>query len=63
MSEWDFAFGLTGQALADVLSSGATHEEWTRIERQLEQEFMGTDGKDVFVFIYIHQNGESKSNI
>ena len=51
MSEWDFAFGLTGQALEDTLSSGATYEEWAVINRQLEQEFMGTDGKDMFVFI------------
>ena len=51
MSEWDFAFGLTGQALEDALSSGATYEEWAVINRQLEQEFMGTDGKDMFVFI------------
>jgi hypothetical protein len=45
MSEWDFAFGLTGQALEDALSSGATYEEWAVINRQLEQEFMDTDGK------------------
>ena len=51
MSEWEFAFGLTGQALEDALSSGATYEEWAVINRQLEQEFMGTDGKDMFVFI------------
>ena len=31
MSEWDFAFGLTGQALEDALSSGATHEELAMI--------------------------------
>jgi len=37
MSEWDFAFGLTGQALEDALSSGATYEEWGMIERQLER--------------------------
>ena len=38
MSEWDFAFGLTGQALEDALSSGATYEEWAMIEQELERE-------------------------
>ena len=52
MSEWDFAFGLTGQALEDALSSGATYEEWAMIERQLEREIaVGNHGKNVFAFI------------
>ena len=51
MSEWDFAFGLTGQALEDALSSGATYEEWAVINRQLEQEFMDTDGDALNRFI------------
>jgi len=52
MSEWDFAFGLTGQALEDALSSGATYEEWGMIERQLEREIaVGDHGKNVFAFI------------
>ena len=52
MSEWDFAFGLTGQALEDALSSGATYEEWDIIERELELEIaVGNHGKNVFAFI------------
>ena len=52
MSEWDFAFGLTGQALEDALSSGATYEEWDIIERELEREIaVGNHGKNVFAFI------------
>ena len=52
MSEWDFAFGLTGQALEDALSSGATYEEWDIIERELEREIaVGDHGKNVFAFI------------
>ena len=52
MSEWDFAFGLTGQALDDALSSGATYEEWAMINRQLEREVaVGEHGKNVFAFI------------
>ena len=49
MSEWDFAFGLTGQALEDALSSGATYEEWDIIERELEREIaVGNHDKNVF---------------
>ena len=52
MSEWDFAFELTGQALEDALSSGATYEEWDIIERELEREIaVGNHGKNVFAFI------------
>ena len=52
MSEWDFAFGLTGQALEDALSSGATYEEWDIIERELEREItVGNHDKNVFAFI------------
>jgi hypothetical protein len=52
MSEWDFAFGLTGQALEDALSSGATYEEWGMIERQLEREdVVGKHCRHVFAFI------------
>ena len=52
MSEWDFAFGLTGQALEDALSSGATYEEWGMIERQLEREdIIGNHYHYVFAFI------------
>ena len=52
MSEGDFAFGLTGQALEDALSSGATYEEWDIIERELEREIaVGNHGKNVFAFI------------
>lgn len=41
MSEWDFAFGLTGQELEDALSSGATAEEWALIEAQDERKNQG----------------------
>ena len=52
MSEWNFAFGLTGQALEDALSSGATYEEWAIIEQELEREIaVGEHGKNVFAFI------------
>ena len=52
MSEWDFAFGLTGQALEDALSSGATYEEWAMIEQELEREIaVNSHGKNVFAFI------------
>ena len=51
MSEWDFAFGLTGQALEDALSTGATYEEWAMIEQELEREVIGDHGKNVFAFI------------
>ena len=52
MSEWDFAFGLTGQALEDALPSGATYEEWGMIERQLEREdIIGNHYHYVFAFI------------
>ena len=52
MSEWDFAFGLTGQALEDALSTGATYEEWGMIEQELEREIaVGDHGKNVFAFI------------
>ena len=51
MSEWDFAFGLTGQALEDALSSGATYEEWTMIQQELDRAIIGKHGKNVFVFI------------
>ncbi len=34
MSEWDFLWGLEGQALEDAMSSGATHEEWNEIEHK-----------------------------
>ena len=36
MSEWDFAFELTGQALEDTLSSDATYEEWAMIQQVLD---------------------------
>ena len=52
MSEWDFAFELTGQALEDALSSGATYAEWAMIEQELEREIaVGNHGKNVFTFI------------
>lgn len=51
MSEWDFAFELTGQALEDALSSGATYEEWAMIQQELDREIIGKHGKNVFVFI------------
>lgn len=51
MSEWDFAFGLTGQALEDALSSGATDVEWAMIEQEFERAIIGDHGKNVFVFI------------
>ena len=51
MSEWEFAFGLTGQALEDALSTGATYEEWAMIEQELEREVIGDHGKNVFAFI------------
>jgi len=51
MSEWDFAFGLEGQALEDALSSGATYEEWAMIEQELEWAISGEHGKNVFAFI------------
>ena len=51
MSEWDFAFGLTGQALEDALSTGATYEDWAMIEQELEWAISGEHGKNVFAFI------------
>ena len=51
MSEWDFAFGLTGHALEDALSSGATPEEWAMIEQELDRAVIGDHGKNVFAFI------------
>ena len=51
MSEWDFAFGLTGQALEDALSSGATYEEWGVIACELDREIIGDHGKNVFAFV------------
>ena len=51
MSEWDFAFGLTGQALEDALSTGATYEEWAMIEQELERLIIGDHGKNVFAYI------------
>ena len=58
MSEWDFAFGLTGQALEDALSTGATHEEWAMIEQELERiaqelerEAIGDHCKNAFAYI------------
>lgn len=32
MSEWDFAFGLSGQELQDALATGATADEWAHME-------------------------------
>ena len=51
MSEWEFAFGLEGQALEDALSSGATYEEWAMIEQELERAIIGDHGKNVFAYI------------
>jgi len=58
MSEWDFAFGLTGQALEDALSTGATYEEWAMIEQELERiaqelerEVIGDHCKNAFAYI------------
>ena len=52
MSEWDFAFGLTGQALEDAHSTGATREEWGLIEQKLEREdVIGKHWRHVFVFV------------
>ena len=33
MSEWDFLWGLEGDALMDAMATGATREEWDDIER------------------------------
>ena len=51
MSEWDFLWGLSGQALEDAMSSGATYEEWSAIEKELDREFIGKHGRNVFVFV------------
>ncbi len=37
-SEWDFTWGLSGQALIDAQGSGATYEEWEEIARQEKRE-------------------------
>lgn len=37
MSEWDFLWGLEGQALMDAMATGGTYEDWAYIER-LDQE-------------------------
>lgn len=38
MSEWDFLWGLEGDALMDAMATGATWEEWDYIERMEEEE-------------------------
>ncbi len=37
MSDWDFLWGLEGDALMDAMSTGATAEEWAYIERMEEE--------------------------
>ena len=34
MSEWDFLWGLTGEALMDAIAAGGTAEDWAYIEEQ-----------------------------
>ena len=51
MSDWDFLWGLSGQALEDAMSSGATYEEWGLIEQELGRELIGSNGKNVMVFV------------
>ena len=51
MSDWDFLWGLSGQALEDAMSSGATYEEWGLIEQELDRELIGPNGKNVMVFV------------
>ena len=34
MSEWDFLWGLTGNALMDAMSTGGTAEDWAYIEER-----------------------------
>lgn len=34
MSEWDFLWGLTGNALMDAMTTGGTAEDWAYIEEQ-----------------------------
>ena len=50
MSEWDFLWGLTGQALEDAMTSGATYEEWAYIEREIDRELVAGHTTNVFVF-------------
>ena len=51
MSDWDFLWELSGQALEDAMSSGATYEEWSLIEQELDRELIGSNGKNVMVFV------------
>lgn len=37
MSEWDFLWGLSGQALEDAMSSGGTDDDWEYVARQEER--------------------------
>ena len=49
MSDWDFLWGLEGQELLDVMSSGATYEEWAYIEGQEHE-----DGETSFFIDELH---------
>lgn len=37
MSEWDFLWGLSGQALEDAMSSGGTDDDWEYVARHEER--------------------------
>ncbi len=38
MSEWDFLWGLSGQALEDATTSGGTDEDWAYVEEQVRKQ-------------------------
>ena len=42
MSEWDFLWGLEGDALMDAMATGATADEWDYIERMEEEKAQKT---------------------
>ena len=51
MSEWDFAFGLTGWELEFALTHGATYEEYMVVLQEFDREIIGEHGNNVLVFI------------
>lgn len=51
MSEWDFAFGLTGRELEFALTHGATYEEYMAVVQEMDREIIGEHGNNVLVFI------------
>ncbi len=46
MSEWDFLWGLEGDALMEAMSSGATNKEWNHIDEQEEDERVSKRNKE-----------------